>query len=159
MSIPDPDVTAQTVDKRALRPFTIEEQGHFHVEGVHRTGIRPGFRRWSIETEQKRPDGWALVIDERLLVHVTARNVDGGRTLYLRDGESGDQPTVLGATLPRTLPGREWRVLVLPEKWGVEVLAFTTAVAGVRGPLEWGRRVLAEARRRPAACGQVAAAL
>lgn len=104
-------------------PFDLTRAGHVHVEMVERTDIRPGFRRWYVQTEQKRPDVLAFAIDQDLTVLLSS--VEG--TLYLRDDEDGSKTTDLRLRLPRPLPWREWTVLAEPDKWGCTVIAFTTS--------------------------------
>ena len=109
--------------------YGIKRQGHVHVEAIERTDFRPGFRRWYVQTEQKRPGvhGFALGRDLHLVLGTKREDGSEGPMLYLREGEDGSVPTALRLRLPRTLPWREWDVSVHPDKWGCLVTVFTTS--------------------------------
>lgn len=107
-----------------IKPFRVSTQGHIHVEAVSLADRRPTLRRWYVQTEQKRP-GTLYVFEMDNTVYLSLSADEG--TLYLRDGEDGSEQTFLLARLPRTLPWRRWEVVARTEKWGCEVVAFTTS--------------------------------
>lgn len=105
-----------------IKPFTIQKQGHIHVEHTTQIGWRPGMRRWYIQTEQKRPDAVGHVDGRDLLLMLY-----GTDSVYLREGEDGSTSTNLTATLPPTLPWRQWEIIGGQDKWGFYVTVFTSS--------------------------------
>lgn len=122
-----------TGDPRLIRPFRVQDQGHMHVELVSTTDRRPGVRGWYIQTEQKRPDAFANEYGREVAVVLHSRE-DG--TIHLRDGEDGSESTTLLVWLPRPWLGRYWRVETINDKWGVELICWTSWFPG-RSP--WQR--------------------
>jgi len=114
--------------------LTLERQGHIHIEIVHLLVKRRGVRKWYIQTEQKRPDGftsYSFTLGDRKRLrrddhdlYLTAREYDPSKTLYWRDGEDGSESTVLGIRLPRVWRrGHDWSTHVEVDKWGVFLVA------------------------------------
>jgi hypothetical protein len=113
--------------------LTLERQGHIHIEIVHLLVKRRGVRKWYIQTEQKRPDGFAsysFTIERGLRrpaqdehdVYLHAREHDPSMTLFWREGEDGSESTVLGIRLPRVWRrSKNWSTHVEMDKWGVFV--------------------------------------
>lgn len=124
---------------------TITRQGHIYPESVHVMNRKPGFMRLYIETEQKRPAGYAHAWDGDLLVMLMARDpASEGQTLRLRDGDDGSAWTLMEVRLPRVMPWNEWEAFAEPDKWGLEVLLFTNRKVRY---FTWRQRVRAWLRR------------
>lgn len=125
----------------------IVRQGHIHVEIVHLIAKRRGVRKWYIQTEQKRPGGftsYSFVLGGGSPKHedhdlfLTARDWDTSTTLYWRDGEDGEEATIIDVHLPRVW-GRKrvWNTHVEYDKWGIFLVATLDRAPGFWGD---GRR-------------------
>lgn len=122
--------------------LVLYHQGHIHIEIVHLLVKRPGVRKWYIQTEQKRPDGFTsdsvtiergkrrLSLDEHdLFLH--ARDFNPSQTMYWRDGEDGQKSTALEILLPRLWRrSRQWSTQVDLDKWGIFLTATLEPRAG-----------------------------
>lgn len=119
-----------------LSGFEIQKQGDFDVEVIRLATRKVGFRHWYVQTSEKRPDGMAFISDwsRPHYIDVFLMNRTYGDeiiTMHFKEGQTGQEQTFLRVRVPRPfLPWRQWRVEVLPDKWGVEVIAYTTSWPG-----------------------------
>lgn len=97
----------------------VHRQGHWWIEGVNLLGSSRSRRVWFVNTEQKYPDAYPVVVDGQLQVYLRSR--DG--SMLFRPCEDGSRSTVLAPDLPRVRAGEEWAVYTENDKWGVWVVA------------------------------------